>query len=168
AALGGIYYQRRDYVNAENYYERSRAVWEKLLGAEHFHLAPSYTHLGRVAYDAGDYGKAEAMFARALALGEKGVGPDNLNVTPYRNDLASVDCTTGAYEKGISLYRRSLALHTERAAMAFPSVQEAFLGLARCASAQGKTPEAVQALTRASELEERYIGINLPTGSERE
>src|SRR5256714_6237319 len=166
--LPGIYYQRRDYVNAENYYERSRAVWEKLLGPEHFHLAPSYTHLGRVAYDAGNYAKAESMFARALALAEKGVGPHNINATPYRNDLAAVYCTTGAYDKGIALYRQSLAVHTDNAAMGAPSVQEVFTGLSRCAAAQGHNADAVEFLSEASELQERYIEINLATGSERE
>jgi CHAT domain-containing protein len=168
SALAGIYYQRRDYAGAENYYERSRAVWEKLLGAEHFHLAPSYTHLGRVAYDAGNYAKAESMFARALALAEKGVGPHNINVTPYRNDLAAVYCTTGAYDKGIALYRQSLAVHTDNAAMGAPSVQEVFTGLSRCAAAQGRNADAVKFLSEASELQERYIEINLATGSERE
>lgn len=168
AILGGIYYQRHDYLKSEDYYERSRAVWEKLLGPEHFHLAPSYTHLGRVAYDAGDYVKAESMFARALALAEKGVGPANVNATPYRNDLAAVYCTTGSYEKGTALYQQSLAVHTEKAALASPSVQDLFIGLSRCAAAQGRNAEALKFLSQASELQERYIGINLPTGSERE
>jgi CHAT domain-containing protein len=168
AVLAGIYYQRRDYVRSEDYYERSRAVWEKLLGPEHFHLAPSYTHLGRVAYDSGNYAKAESMFARALTLAEKGVGPDNINATPYRNDLAALYCTTGSYDKGIALYQQSLAVHTAKAAVAVPSVQEILIGLSRCAAAQGHTTDAVNSLSQASELQERYIGINLATGSERE
>jgi CHAT domain-containing protein/Flp pilus assembly protein TadD len=168
ATLAGFYYARGDYENAEKYYERSRTVWEKLLGPDHFHLAPSYTHLGRVAYDAGNYSKAEAMFQRALTLAERGLGADHTSVTDYRNDLAMVYCTIGEYEKGEALYRQSLAVHEQKAAMGRPAAQEVLLGLSRCYAAQGRTSDAVKAQSEASELEERYVALNLAVGSERE
>jgi CHAT domain-containing protein/Tfp pilus assembly protein PilF len=167
-SLASIYYAWGDYKNAEAYYERSRAIWEKLLGPDHFHLATSYTHLGHVAYDAGDYAKATAMFQRALTLAEKGLGPDNPKATPYANDLAASYCTTGDYDKGESLYQQALALHEKKAAMSDPAVQETLFGLARCAAAQGRISEAVTFQARASELEGRYISLNLAAGSERE
>jgi CHAT domain-containing protein/Tfp pilus assembly protein PilF len=167
-SLGGICYIRGDYQNAEKYYERSRAVWEKLLGPDHFHIAPSYSHLGRVAYDAGDYAKAEAMFQRALALTEKGLGPDHTNVTKYLNDLGMVYSTTGDYAKAAALYRRALLIREQKAAMGGPEAQETLYGLARCFAAQGKLSDAVKFQSRASELAEEYLALNLVVGSERE
>lgn len=166
--LGGFQYARGDYENAEKYYERSRAIWEKMLGPDHFHLAIFYTHLGHVAYDAGNYSKAETQFQRALRLAENALGQDHTSVTGYRNDLAMVYCTIGNYAKGEALYRQSLAVHEQKAAMGNPAVQETLLGLARCSAAQSRTADAVKFQSQASEIEERYVSLNLATGSERE
>jgi len=166
--LGGFQYARGDYENAEKYYERSRAIWEKMLGPDHFHLAISYAHLGRVAYDAGNYSKAETQFQRALRLAENALGPDHTSVTGYRNDLAMVYCTDGKYAEGEALYRQSLAVHEQKAAMGNPAVQETLLGLARCSAAQSRTADALKFQSQASEIEERYVSLNLTTGSERE
>jgi len=166
--LGGFQYARGDYENAEKYYERSRAIWEKMLGPDHFHLAISYAHLGRVAYDAGNYSKAETQFQLALRLAEKALGQDHTSVTGYRNDLAMVYCTDGKYAEGEALYHQSLAVHEQKAAMGNPPLQETLLGLARCSAAQSRTADAVKFQSQASEIEERYVSLNLATGSERE
>ena len=166
--LGSIYYARGDLGKAEHYYQKSRAVLEKIFGAEHFHLADSYSVLGRVAYDTGDYAKAEEMFSRALAISEKALKPDHLVVTRYRNDLAAVYSTTGEYAKAEALYRQSLSTHEQKAAMTNPNVHETLYGLGRLFAARGMPAAALQFQSRASELEERYIDLNLGAGSERE
>jgi CHAT domain-containing protein len=168
ASLGMIRYAQADYRGAETYYQRARSLWEELLGADNFHLASSYTYLGRLAYDTRDYGKAEAMFEKALALAEKGLGQDHFGVTDYRNDLAMAYCTTGDFARGEALYRRALEVHEQKAAMTQPVVQETLFGLARCLAAQGNPPDAVKFQSQASDLEERYIALNLAVGSERE
>jgi tetratricopeptide (TPR) repeat protein len=166
--LGTIRYARGDYRRAEDYAQRARAIWEKLLGAEHYHIAPSFTFLGRVAYDQGDYPKAEEMFQRALTLSENGLGPDNINVTRYRNDLAMLYCTEGNYAKGEAIYGQALALHRQKGAMSNRAVQDTLFGLARCFAAQGNVPEALKLQSEAGEIDERFLAVNLATGSERE
>ena len=167
-ALGNTRYDAGDYAGAEGSYLRSRAVWEKMLGPDSFHLSFSYTFSGDVAYQQGDYQKAEAMFQHALSLAEKGMGQESLMVTTFVNDLARVYCTTGAFEKGEGLYRRVITLHEQKAAMSHPDVQKSLFGLARCHEAEGNWPEAVKVQTKASEVAERYVGVNIAVGSERE
>jgi CHAT domain-containing protein/Tfp pilus assembly protein PilF len=169
--LGGIRYAGGDYAGAERYYQRARAVLEKINGPDHYHLAPAFTSLGRVAYDAGDYPKAEEMFRRALTLGEKALAQESLNalnLTAYRNDLAKVYATTGDYARAEALYRESLSAHEQKAAMSSPDVQETLYGLARLYALRGAAGEALKFQSRASELEEYYVGLNLGAGSERE
>lgn len=166
--LGSINHAKGDYQSAEAYYERARVVWEKLLGPDHFHLAPSYTHLGHVAYDAGDYARAELMFQKAVDLIEKGLGPEHTEVSRYLNDLAMVYCTAGDYVKGEGLYRRALSIHEQKAAMGQPAVLDTLFGIARCYASHGEHNEALKWQLRASELEERYLVLNLAVGSERE
>jgi CHAT domain-containing protein len=166
--LGSIYYARGDYRQAEEYAQRARAIWEKLLGANLYHIAPSFSFLGRVAYDQGDYSKAEELFQRALTLSENGLGTDNLNVTRYRNDLAMLYCTEGNYAKGEAVYGQALALHRQKGAMSDRAVQDTLFGLARCYAAQGNAPEALKLQSEAGEIEERFLAVNLASGSERE
>jgi CHAT domain-containing protein len=166
--LGWIHYAQQDYRGAETYALRARAIWEKLIGPDQYHLAPSYTFLGNVANDRGDYAQAEKMFQKAFTLSEKAMGADSLNVTVYRNDLARLACTTGDYARGEALYQQSLAFHEQKAAMSDPVVQETLFGLARCYAAQGNVSESVKYQSRASEIEEHFVAVNLAVGSERE
>lgn len=168
SSLGGIYSERGDYQSAERYFERARATREKLLGPDHFHLAASFVELGDVAYAAGDYAKAEAMFQRALTLYEKTVGRDHIRVTRRLNELAMLYRTTGDYAKAEALYERALSIHEQKWAIIHPDAQETLFGLARLHTAQGMLSEAVKDQIRASEIEERYIELNLGAGSERE
>jgi CHAT domain-containing protein/tetratricopeptide (TPR) repeat protein len=165
--LGDVYYDSGDYANAENYYERSRATLEKLLGPDHYHLHGSFVALGRVAYDAGDYSKAEAKFQRALALSEKALGQDNVRITEDINNLAMLYCTTGEYPKAEALYQRAFSIE-QKAEMSTGSTNETLFGLARLYAAQGRPVEAVKFQAQASEIEERYVELNLAAGSERE
>lgn len=166
--LGDIYYARGNNEKAEDYYRKSLAVREKLFGPGHFHLAASFASLGRVAYAAGDYAKAEQMFGRALALSVKALGEDNPGVTGYRNDLASAYAAKGDYAKAEGQYRQALSAHERNAAMSSPDVQETLFGLARLYAARGAVSDALKFQMRASELEERYLGLNLTVGSERQ
>ena len=167
-SLGLVYYEQGDYAKAEEYYARSQAMEEKMLGPDHFHLAPSYTRRGRVAYDAGDYAKAEAMFARALALYEKSLGTDKVELADRLNDLAGLYCTTGEYAKAGALMNRALSILERTGSMAVPVAQETLFGLSRLYAEQGLARQAVRFETQASELEERYVRLNVKAGSERE
>jgi CHAT domain-containing protein len=166
--LGNIYDDRGDYEKAEDFYRRSLAVREKLFGPNHFHLAASYASIGRVAYAAGDYAKAEQMFGRALALAEQSLGQDNPGLSGYRNDIAAAYVAGGDYTKAEAQYRQALSAHERLGAMSSPAVQETLYGLARLSAARGAVPDAVKFDARAGELEERYVGLNLAAGSERQ
>jgi len=166
--LGDAYYYRGDYENAERYYQRSRGIQERILGPDHFHLAGSFAALGLVAYAADDYAKAEATFKRALTLYEKTLGQDHIRISRALNNLAMVYATTRDFAKAEELYRRSLSIHEQKASIGNLDSQDALFGLARVYEAQGLISEAVKFQTRASEIEERYLDLNLAAGSERD
>lgn len=165
--LARIYYLQGDFRSAATYAERSRATWEKLMGPDHFHLEPSFAFLGRVAYDAGDYAKAEAMFQRALELREKALGPDDVGLPARLGDLAMLFSTTGDYARAETLFQRALSIY-QKTGTTDPKIKDTLFGLGRLYAAQGRKAEAIQIQTEASESEERYVGLNLAVGSERE
>jgi CHAT domain-containing protein/tetratricopeptide (TPR) repeat protein len=168
ASLGMVYYTLGDYANAEKCYAQEQAIEEKLLGPDHFHLAPLYSNRGLVASDAGDYAKAEVMFTRALALFEKAVGPDKADITPPLVDLARLYCTTGEYAKARDLLNRALTILEGTGSMSMTIAQDTLYELARVYALQGQEAEAVRFETRAAQLEQHYIGLNIIAGSERQ
>ena len=165
--LGDNYYGQDDFVGAEIYYERSRVLYEKLLGPDNYHLSDSCSGLGLAAYARRDYWKAETMFQRALILAEK-AAPEQSRLSPRLNNLAMLYGTTGEYAKAEALYQRTLSIHEQQAAINNPDALEALFGLARLYAAQGRAFDAVQLQTRASEVEEHFVDLNLAVGSERE
>jgi CHAT domain-containing protein len=168
SGLGDIYYARHDYEKAESYYLRSREVFEKVFGPDSFHLAASYSVLGVVAYDMVNYEKAKAMHERALALSEKGLGADSVLITRDLNNLAIVYSTIGDYATAESLFRRALSNHERAGAMSHPAIQQTLLGLARIYAVRGEGDQALKFQSQESDLEERYLALNLKIGSERE
>lgn len=166
--IGDTYYYRDDYETAERHYQRSRTIKERILGPDHFHLSSSFASLGLVAYAAGDYARAEAVFQRAVMLHEKTLGQDHVRLSRPLNNLAMVYATTGDYAKAEALYQRAFSILEQKAAIGNLDAQEALFGLARLYAAQGLIPEAVKFQTRANEIEERYVEMNLAVGSERD
>jgi len=165
--LGDIAYARNDYAQSEAYYRRSIGILEKLLGPNNYHLVDSYVLLGRVAYDTGDYVKTLAMFQKALSLTEASLGPRDLNVAAQLDNLGMLYTTTGDYVKAEECYQRALEIHTQHG-MTDDKAQETPLGLARLSAARGQLSEAVNFQTQATEIEERFVGLHLALGSERE
>jgi CHAT domain-containing protein len=108
------------------------------------------------------------MFRRGLELREKSLGHDHLDVTTYRNALASVYATAGEHAKAEALYLQSLSTHGQKSAMSSPAVQDTLYGRARLYAARGMPADSLKYQARANELEERYVGLNLAGGSERE
>ena len=165
--LGDISYDAEDYSTAEKYFDQARTIYEKLLGPNHYHLADSFSSLGLVAYARADYAKAEEMFQRAVTLAEKS-NHDSTGLAGRLNNLAMLYGTTRQYEKAESIYLRALSMLERLAALNGPHAQTTLFGLARIYAAQGRLADAIKYQTWGSESEERYIQLNLSSGSERE
>ncbi len=166
--LGDISHDLGDLEKADSYFQRSLAIREKILGDDNFHLASSLSSIGHVALEAGDYPKAEGMFRRSLLLTEKRYGPDQIQTTGSLNDLATLYASMRDFARVEEFYLRTLSIYEHNTATGDPRAQETLFGLARIYASQNMLDKAMKFQSMAGENEERYIRLNLPSGSERE
>jgi CHAT domain-containing protein/Tfp pilus assembly protein PilF len=162
------YYDKGDYAKAEQLYQRSLAIREKALGPDHPDVAHSLNNLALNYREKGDFAKAELMNQRALAIREKALGPEHPHVATSLNNLASNYRDKGDYAKAEQLYQRSLAIWEKSLGPDHPDVAESLNLIARLYEAKGDLTLAVTFQSRANEVSERNIALNLGVGSERQ
>jgi len=165
--LALLYYNRGNYAEAEPLYQRSLAIWEKALGPEHPLVATSLNNLAALYDDQGNYAEAEPLYQRSLAIREKTLGPDHRDVALSFNNLAELYRRQGNYAEAEPLYQRSLAIWEKALGPDHPRVALSLSNLASLYGARDDIPRAIQFATRALNVEETNIALNLAVGSER-
>ena len=110
--LGSVRYAVGDYQGARDRAE-ARAIWEKLLGADHYHL-PSTRFSAALPMTQADYAKAETMYQKALTMSKRALGL-TICTSHTATIFAKLYCTNGEYAKGEALYQQSLAIHRQKA-----------------------------------------------------
>jgi tetratricopeptide (TPR) repeat protein len=78
------------YAEAEQFFKRSLAIREKVLGPEHFDVGLVFACLGVLYKLQHRYTEAEPLLKRAVAIFEKALGPEHSEVGQSLNDLANL------------------------------------------------------------------------------
>jgi CHAT domain-containing protein/Tfp pilus assembly protein PilF len=162
------YYYKGDYAKAEPLYQRALDIREKAVGPEHPDVARSLNNLANLYSAKGDYAKAEPLYQRALDIREKAFGPERPDVASSLNSLANLYRLKGDYAKAEPLFQRTLDIWEKALGPEHRNVADSLNLLARLYEARGDLTLAVKFQSRANEVSERHIAINLGAGSERQ
>jgi CHAT domain-containing protein/Tfp pilus assembly protein PilF len=165
--LAMLHCYQKDYVKAEPLSQRALAIWEKALGPDHPDVATALNNLAGLYREQGDYVRAEPLFQRALAIWEKAHGPDHPDVALALNNLAGLYRERGNYAKAEPLFQRSLAVREKLLGPKHLDVARSLNNLARLYAAKGDPAQAVAFQSRANDVSEHNLALNLAAGSER-
>ncbi|MGH9902303.1 MAG: tetratricopeptide repeat protein, partial [Pyrinomonadaceae bacterium] len=157
-----------DYDKAEPLYRRALAIREKVLGPEHPDVAQTLYNLVVYYGSKGDYARAEPLCRRALSILEKSLGPEHPYISYSLNALAIIAKNTGDYARAESLYRRAIAIKEKGQGPYHPEVGGSLTNLANLYAVKGEVDKAVATQSRANDILERNIALNLAVGSERQ
>jgi len=166
--LAIIFYDEGEYAKAEPLYQRALAIREKTLGRESPEVVAILNNLANVYLDKGEYGKAKPLYERALAIREKALGPEHPKVAVLLNNLATLYRNKGAYAEAEPQYRRALAIYEKALGPQHPSISASLNELAVLCAARGDIVRAVESQSRANDIAEYNLTLNLGAGSERQ
>jgi len=166
--LASIFYDEGEYAKAEPLYQRALAILEKTLGRESPDVVAILNNLANVYLDKGEYGKAKPLYERALSIREKALGPEHPKVAVLLNNLATLYRNKGEYAEAEPLYRRALAIYEKALGLQHPSVAATLNELAVLCAARGDIVRAVESQSRANDIAEYNLTLNLGAGSERQ
>jgi len=99
-----------NYAEAEALYQRTLAIREKVIGADHTQVANNLEHLAGVYGAQSEYAKAEPLLTRSLSMYEKALGPDHPLVAESLHKLAYAYFGQGKFAEAEPLYKRSIAI----------------------------------------------------------
>jgi nucleoside phosphorylase len=108
--VGRYLTERARYAEAEPLYQRSLAIRERHVGAEHSDTSESLNNLGNLYAQLGRYTEAKLLLKRALTIDEKVSGPEHPNTAIDLNNLAVLYREQGCYAEAEPLYQRALAI----------------------------------------------------------
>ncbi|WP_353571407.1 FxSxx-COOH system tetratricopeptide repeat protein [Candidatus Albibeggiatoa sp. nov. BB20] len=153
---------KANYSQALPLYERSLAIWEKVLGEHHPDVAQSLNNLAELYRNQGKYEQALPLFEHSLAIWEKVLGEHHPDVATSLNNLALLYSNQGKYEQALPLYERSLAILEKVLGEHHPLVAQSLNNLATLYYKQGKYKEALPLFEHSLAIMEKVLGEHHP------
>ncbi|CAM2006938.1 serine/threonine-protein kinase [Acanthopleuribacter pedis] len=98
ARLGELYFEKGDFDEAGNYYDRAEAVYGKLYSDEHPAWVDCRLRRARLLEKRARFDAAEAQLTSALALAEKHLGPNHPKVVSVNLELSRFYLHQGLFE----------------------------------------------------------------------
>ena len=85
--IGVVYAEQGDYEKALEFFFKSLAIYEKVLGAEHPNTADSYYNIAIIYKGQGNYETALEYFQKSLAIYEKVLGCEHPNTRSCQENI---------------------------------------------------------------------------------
>lgn len=155
-----------DLASAEVTQRRALTILETALGADHHHLAAALGRLGAIRARRGDHGGAEPLYRRALAITEKALGPEHPEAAAHLAQIGALLMAKDELTAAEPVLLRALAVREKSLGPAHPSVAASLYALAKLRLRQGRAGDAIAALARSTDIQERHAALLLSTGSE--
>jgi hypothetical protein len=150
------------YADTEPLFERSLAILEKALGAEHPSTAVSLNNLAELYRAQGEYGRATPLSERALAIYEKTYGAEHSSTAASLDNLAALYSSQNEYGKALPLSERALAINEKACGAEHPWTATNLNNLAYLYKAQGEYGKALPLYERSLAIYEKTYGAEHP------
>ena len=112
--LAGLLRAQGRYGEAEPFYKRALAIFEKFLGSNHPSVATSLNNLATLYSVQGRDIEAESLRKRALAIREKTFGPNHPSVAKSLSHLALLYRNQGHNDLALDHIRRASVIYRDR------------------------------------------------------
>jgi tetratricopeptide (TPR) repeat protein len=104
--LGALSFNKDQYDEAQNYFDKAMKIQQVVLGREHPQLAVTLVNMGLTHQMQGDTAQAIAFFQQAAAIEEKVQGEGNLVLADTYSLLASLYSSRRDYAMALKMHER--------------------------------------------------------------
>lgn len=151
--------QYGQFQEVKPYYERSLAIREKVLGAEHPNTAASLNDMGQLLWLMGQLAEAGSYHERALAIREKVLGAEHPDTAASLNDMGGFLFEMGELAKAWLYFKRALAIREKVLGADHPYTAQSLNNMGGFLCASAKWAEARPYFERALAIDEKVFGI---------
>ncbi|CAF1019657.1 unnamed protein product [Adineta steineri] len=165
--LGSIKDDQGQYQEALTYYEKSLAIYQETLPANHLNLASAYNNIGLVYYNMGDYPKALSCFEKDLAIGQQSLPSNHPSLGGSYNNLGNVYYNMGDYPKALSYYEKALAIQEQSLTSNHPDLGTSYNNIGNVYEKMDNYSKAHSFYERAVQIGRQSLPTNHPTLQQR-
>ena len=151
-----------DYAKALEWFCKSLAIYEEVLGAEHPAAAASYNNIAAAYHDQGDYAKALDWYYKSLAIYEEVLGAEHPDTAMSYNNIALVYKSQGEYAKALKCYYKALAIREEVLGAEHPDTAYTYSNIAGVCHSLGDYGKALEWNNKALAINEKVLGTEHP------
>lgn len=160
--LGGMYFEKSLYVQAEPLMRRALSIDEASFGADHPNVARDLNNLAQLLQDTHRLAEAEPLMRRALSIDEANFVADHPTIANRLNNLAQLLKITNRLTEAEPLMRQSLAITERHFGADHPNVAITLSNLALLLNDTNRLAEAEPLMRRALFIDEKSFGANHP------
>lgn len=160
--MGNIYFVRRDFKQAESFYQRALEIDEKVLGSESPAVARDLSSLAALYVEQRQIEKAKPLYERALLINQKSLGPNHPMVAETLEQIALMHQADGKIEQAEAFYRHAMEIDERAYGLDKPAQLNRIRSLAFIYFGERKYGEAEVLYLRALKIGEKNWGVSDP------
>ncbi|CAF1166528.1 unnamed protein product [Adineta steineri] len=160
--LGGIKDDQGEYQEALTYYEKSLAIYQKILPSDHLNFAHSYNNIGVTYKNMDDYPKALLSYEKALAIRQQSLLSNHPDLASSYMGIGSVYFKMGDYSKALPNYEKALAIKQQSLPSTHSSLGASYYNIGLVHYYMHDYPKALTYYEKALAIEQQSLPSNHP------
>ncbi len=151
-----------DYDCALAWYEKARAVNERILGAEHPDVAAACSNIALVYSLKDDYDRALAWYEKARVVRETALGTEHPNTADTYNDIASVYFKKRDCNRALEWYGKACAIREKILGTEHRETAEIYSNIALVCFEKGEYAASAAYSKKSCAIREKILGTEHP------
>ncbi len=160
--LNNNHYDLGNLNQAQEYFEQSLKIDERLLGFDHPKMAVDMNNIALVCKEKGELDAALLYFKRALEIDEQIFGSLHPNVASDLNNIALVFLDKNEMDTALVYLERALEIDEKAFGNIHPNVARDLNNIASVLTDKGEMDSAIEYLHRALDIDEQVFGSEHP------
>jgi tetratricopeptide (TPR) repeat protein len=164
--FGKMEFNKGNYDNALDYFQRSLRIKLETLGGEHPDVADSYNSLGVVWDEKGEYDKALEHYEMSIKIRIMNFGTVHLKVATAYNNIGVAWYNKGFFDKALEYFEKSLAIRLETLGSEHPDTADSYNNIGEFWNDNGNYEKAMEFYEQSLNMRLSTLGGEHPDVSD--